>query len=282
MDIDLRITPFRKGIAAQSLRGRVDAEHFVEGHAGQINVPELALRTQPMLSSGMESQALKGQHITIYTHDNGYSLIQSHDDQYVGWSLTSGLSFEQKPTTHHIKALRTFVYSDESIKSLPLYGLSYGSKIAIAQEGEKFSRLTDGGYIFSDHIRANNVCAQDWVKEAEKFLNCPYLWGGRTSSGLDCSGLVQLALSSQNILAPRDSDQQEAALGKIVAWDKTQKIMVQRGDLLFWKGHVAIATDAQNIIHANAYHMSVQYEKIEEALSRIEASGTPLKSIKRL
>lgn len=282
MKLDLRITPFRRGIAAAHLKGVVEAQTYNEGKTVQIVVPELAIRSEPMITSGMESQALKGQIATCYGEENGFSLIQMQDDEYVGWVITQGISEKFTSTTHKITALKTYIYSDESIKSLPLAALTQGTSITIAHVGEKFSRLFDGSYVFTPHIAPISAHATDWVQSALLYLNCPYLWGGKTSSGLDCSALVQLALATQGIKAPRDSDQQEAALGQEVAIQSGHMPKVQKGDLLFWKGHVAICLDENTILHANAHHMSVQKEPLLEALKRIDASGTALKSIKRL
>jgi cell wall-associated NlpC family hydrolase len=133
------------------------------------------------------------------------------------------------------------------------------------------------GYLPARHLAPLDRVEPDFVAVAERFLGTPYLWGGKTNNGVDCSGLVQVALAACGMPCPRDSDMQERALGAPVALADSR-----RGDLLFWKGHVAIVRDAATLLHANAFHMMVAVEPIAEALARIEAAGSPVTSVKRL
>src|SRR5262249_39201909 len=184
------------------------------------------------------------------------------------------------PPTHKVAALRTLVFPGPSIKLPLLEGLPLGSRLAVARIEEAFAVTAAGGYVPTRHLVAIDAKESDFVAVAERFLGAPYLWGGKTSLGLDCSGLVQVALTACGIACPRDSDMQERALGR--ALDPGDVSDLKRGDLVFWKGHVAIARDRATLVHANAFHMAVAIEETEAALARIRADGSEVTSIKRL
>jgi cell wall-associated NlpC family hydrolase len=133
------------------------------------------------------------------------------------------------------------------------------------------------GFLPASHLAPLDHRETDFVAVAERFLGTPYLWGGKTNYGLDCSGLVQLALTACGIRCPRDSDMQERALGALVDMKN-----LRRGDLVFWKGHVAIVRDPKTFLHANAFHMAVAVEPIAEAIARIAGAGSEVTSVKRL
>jgi cell wall-associated NlpC family hydrolase len=175
--------------------------------------------------------------------------------------------------------LRTFVFPGPSIKLPPLMALSLGSRIAAARVDASFAFLVRGGCIPVQHVAPVNIYETDFVAVAERFVGVPYLWGGKTSLGIDCSGLVQVALSAAGIACPRDSDMQEQALGIMLG---TSEALLQRGDLIFWKGHVAIVRDAETLVHANAHHMAVAIEPVAEAVRRIADGGSVVTSIRRL
>jgi cell wall-associated NlpC family hydrolase len=156
--------------------------------------------------------------------------------------------------------------------SLPL-----GATIAVAREDEPFAITATGGYIPKRHLTPLTANESDFVAVAERFLNVPYLWGGKSAAGIDCSGLVQVALHACGITCPRDSDMQEKALGKSVSLAG-----LQNGDLIFWKGHVAFALGRNSLLHANAFHMAVAVEPVGEALARIAAAGSQVTSVRRL
>jgi len=182
-----------------------------------------------------------------------------------------------------VAALRTFVFPGRSIKAPPVDALSLGSRVAVkAQQRDASGELTDlasGFCIPTRHLAPIESTEPDFVAVAERFVGVPYLWGGKTSLGLDCSGLVQIALTASGVACPRDSDMQERALGAAVPIDDLAGL--RRGDLMFWKGHVAIVRDERSIVHANAFHMAVAVEPIEEALRRIADAGSHVTSIKR-
>jgi cell wall-associated NlpC family hydrolase len=182
--------------------------------------------------------------------------------------------------THKVAALRTLVFPGPSIKLPPLEALPLGGRLAVARIDGPFAITASGGYVPARHLAPLDAMESDFVAVAERFLGTPYLWGGKTSLGLDCSGLVQVALAACGIASPRDSDVQENALGKPLA-SSTDLSKLRRGDLLFWKGHVAIVRDEATLIHANAFHMAVVIEPIEEAIARIRAAGSEVTSLRR-
>jgi cell wall-associated NlpC family hydrolase len=152
----------------------------------------------------------------------------------------------------------------------------------VARIEQAFAITFSGGYAPARHLAALNTTEPDFVAVAERFLGAPYLWGGKTNVGVDCSGLVQVALAACGIPCPRDSDMQEKSLGEPIALSCSMFNQLQRGDLLFWEGHVAIVRDETTLIHANAYHMAVAIEPIRDAITRTRAAGSEVTSVRRL
>jgi cell wall-associated NlpC family hydrolase len=152
-----------------------------------------------------------------------------------------------------------------------------GAQLTIARQDERFAVTVSGWHVPSVCLAPIKARRADFVAVAEQFLGVPYLWGGKTSLGLDCSGLVQVSLEAAGIACPRDSDLQELSLGKL-----SSLASLRRGDLLFWKGHVAIARDPETLIHANAHHMMVAIEPPMEAIARINAAGSEITAVKRV
>jgi cell wall-associated NlpC family hydrolase len=270
-EFDPRLTPARPDLAAAHLRGKVKAEHFVEGIAMQVVDASAPLRRAPSHEASLDTEALHGERVVVYeTTGEGWSWGQLEQDDYVGWLPSNALAKPLAPPTHRVSALRTFVFSKPDIKSAPLLSLSLGSRVAVVNEEHSFA-VTANGFIPQQHVAPANHREQDPVEVAARFLGTPYLWGGKTSAGLDCSGLVQLALQSCGIDCPRDSDMQQK-IGKPVAFSGDEKALA-RGDLLFWKGHVGFYAGAGRFLHANAHHMAVVEEPLAQAIARIKASG---------
>jgi cell wall-associated NlpC family hydrolase len=221
---------------------------------------------------------LYGERVTIYeTDEDGWSWGQLTSDGYVGWLPAAMLLAPGPPATHRVAALRTLVFPGPSIKLTPVDALPLGAQVAVAREQDSFAVTAAGGFVPTRHLAPLTNAEPDFVAVAERFLGVPYLWGGKSSLGLDCSGLVQVALTACGIKCPRDSDMQEAALGK-----SASLAGLQSGDLVFWKGHVAIARGRNSMIHANAFHMAVAIEPVAEALARIGAAGSQVTSVRRL
>jgi cell wall-associated NlpC family hydrolase len=224
------------------------------------------------------SEALLGERITVYeTTEEGWAWGQLGSDGYVGWLSANALGPTGPAPTHKVTALRTLAFPGSDIKLPPVKALPMGAALAIAKHGERFAITASGWHVPEAHLAPVKARQRDFVSVAEKFLSTPYLWGGKTSLGIDCSGLVQIALQSAGIAAPRDSDMQELALGKPCALTE-----LRRGDLMFWKGHVAIALDGETLLHANAHHMGVVTEPAADAIARIKATGSEVTSVKRI
>jgi len=277
---DPRRYAYRKDIAAESLRGLVEAERFVKGEPRQIGVPSLPLRREPRFDAVLETEALLGEVVTLYDEREGWAWVQIVRDGYVGYMPSDGLARSIVAPTHRITALRTYIYPEPDGKTPPISLLSLNALIAVAKAGEKFLELAGGGYVFAGHAAPVHTFARDFVLVAEAFLGTPYLWGGRTSIGVDCSGLVQLALEAAGHAAPRDADMQEAELGHPVILRKGTKL--RRGDLVFWDGHVGIMASATDLLHANAFHMAVEREPFAKARRRIKDVGYEVTSVRRL
>jgi cell wall-associated NlpC family hydrolase len=280
--LDLRLTPARPELAAKHLEGKVAAARFVDGEQREVAEPHAAVRRAPAPDAPLDTEALKGERVTVYeTTAEGWAWGQLDADGYVGWLPASALRAPGPPATHKVAVPRTFVFPGPSIKLPPVEALSLGCRLAVARIEEFFAVTASGAHVPKRHLAPLDAMEADVVAVAEKFLGVPYLWGGKTSLGLDCSGLVQVALTACSIPCPRDSDMQERALGAPLA-PAADLDHLRRGDLLFWKGHVAVARDAATLVHANAFHMAVAIEPIAQAIGRIKAAGSEVTSVRRL
>jgi cell wall-associated NlpC family hydrolase len=236
------------------------------------------LRQEPSHDATLVTEALGGEHVTVYdSNDEGWAWGQLKSDGYDGWLPAAALLTPGPAPTHKVSALRTFVFPGPSIKLPPTDALPMGARVAVEREQDSFAVTASGGYLPKLHLAPLNSNEADFVAVAERFVGTPYLWGGKSSLGIDCSGLVQVALTACGIPCPRDSDMQESALGK-----PASLAGLQSGDLIFWKGHVAIARGRNSMIHANAFHMAVAIEPVAEALARIGAAGSQVTSVRRL
>jgi cell wall-associated NlpC family hydrolase len=273
---DPRVTPFRPDLAAASLRGDVEAARFVEGTLRRVVAASAPLRRQPAADAPLETEALHGEAATVFDDADGWSWAQLSRDAYVGYLPSAALAPWRQPT-HRVASLRTHAYPGPSIKRPPVHAISLGAELRIERVEGDFAIDADGRHYFARHLTRIGDFEPDFVAVAERFLETPYLWGGRTSEGIDCSGLTQTALMAAGIAAPRDSDML-AELGAPVLTDAAL-----RGDLVFWKGHVGVMRDADVLLHANGWHMKVVSEPLREAQARIAASGGgPITSIRRL
>jgi cell wall-associated NlpC family hydrolase len=213
--------------------------------------------------------------------------VQLEHDGYVGYVHSAALAADIIAPTHRVHAPATFVYPTASIKSTPLYQLSLNAHVTVTAEDERFATLATGGFVMTRHLRTIDTFAHDFVAVAETLIHTPYLWGGRTRAGLDCSALVQLSLNAAGHACPRDTDMQQAEVG--VSISSANLSNLQRGDFVFWPGHVGIMIDSATLIHANGHHMATVIEPLSEAAHRIShgnggstVSGPSISAIKRL
>ena len=278
---DPRLTPARPEVAAKYLEGKIKAARFVEGEVLEVTEALAPLRRAPAADAEQLTQALRGERVTIYDRNGeGFAWGQLNSDGYVGWIPDAALAKPAAAPTHKITALRTFAFPAPSIKLPPVTSLPMGARVTVAREDGMFAVTPDGHHLPRSHLGSLDAYALDFVAVAERFVGTPYLWGGKSAFGIDCSGLVQVALTSAGTGCPRDSDMQCDGLGRALSAAESHHL--QRGDLIFWKGHVAIVRDADTIVHANAHHMATVIENTREAIARIKAAGNEVVAIKRL
>jgi cell wall-associated NlpC family hydrolase len=281
-DFDPRVTPARPDLAARALEGRVQAARFVDGSLYEVVEPQAPLRRGPSSDAALDTEALKGERVTIYeSNEEGWAWGQLQNDGYVGWLPANALTRAAAEPTHKVTALRTLAFPGPDIKLPPLQTLPLGARLAVARMQDAFAVTAAGAYLPARHLAPLGNPESDFVAVAERFLGTPYLWGGKTNLGIDCSGLVQTALTACGVPCPRDSDMQEGGVGTAVTPDASLANL-RRGDLVFWKGHVGIMRDAGTLLHANAFHMAVAVEPLAQAVARIRAGGSHIKAIKRL
>jgi cell wall-associated NlpC family hydrolase len=277
---DPRRHAYRADLADARLKGLIEAERYVQGEPRQVIAPSLPLRREARFDSILETEALKGETVTVFAESEGWAWVQIDRDLYVGYMPSEGLSASIVEPTHRVATLRTYVYPEPDGKSPPLALLSLNALFTVKAEEDKFLALEDGGYVFARHALPAGEVVDDPVTVAEAFLGTPYLWGGRTSIGLDCSGLVQLAFEAGGYMAPRDADMQAAEFGDLIDWREGTEL--RRGDLVFWEGHVSIMTSGTHLLHANAFHMAVEIESFAEASARIREAGYEVIGVRRL
>jgi len=275
--MERRLTPFNEHVAARNLAGQVVSAAFVDGWPMQIKVAVSDLRTT-LDSVRRDRQLLYGEHVQVFDIRDGLAFCQAKKDGYVGYVAAADLSEPVDPT-HFVSSRATHLYPKPDLKQKEAKLISFGSRLRVVAGQGNFFETDDGLFVPRPHVRPVKVPLQDPATIAQLFFGAPYLWGGNSQSGIDCSGLVQITLHACGYLCPADSDLQEKAVWKAIDDDVT----LQRGDLIFWKGHVAMAVDGETIIHANGHHMAVVYEPVAEALERIcEQGGGPVTSRKRI
>jgi cell wall-associated NlpC family hydrolase len=270
---DRRLTPFSGRVALETLRGAVDAVEFTPGSPAAISLPLVDLLARP--KGARDRQLLRGDAVTVIDRRDGHAFVQAAKDGYCGWVVEPALGPAITPS-HWVAARASHLYSGPKVQAPESTALPFGVHLAVLGIDGSFARLADG-FVPLVHLRSVTDRPTDPVAVAEGFLAAPYLWGGNSAAGLDCSGLVQAAFLACGLPCPGDSDLQQT-IGQDLAPDAP----LRRGDLLFWKGHVALVVDGQRLIHANGHSMTVAYEGIQAAISRIaDQNGGPVTARRR-
>lgn len=269
MMFDRRLHAFRPDLAEAALEGKVDASRFVEGTPARIAVPVAALRAEPDISRGIDTELLLGEGVLIFERKDGWCWVKAISDGYVGYLPETAVGEAGEAPTHVVVPQRTLLYPEPELRKPHVGVLSMGSRLRIAGEtearGNHYVVLEDGTAIYASHVRPIGYNdGGDYVEIAARFMETPYLWGGRSGLGIDCSGVVQLSMLMTGRAAPRDTDMQAKGLGLPIEREE-----LRRGDLVFWKGHVAIMEDPETIIHANGHTMTVARENFVDAVKRI-------------
>lgn len=269
MNADRRLTPARPDVAARHLAGVVEAARFADPAPHRVMAATAPMRARPDIGAPFDTELLHGEAIAVYDVSGDWAWGQAELDGYVGYVRAEALGpAGGAPPTHRVGTQWATLYARPALKSPPAGTLPFAARVSIDDERDGFA-LTPRGWIAVQHLAPLDAPEPDWVAVAERFLGTPYVWGGRSPAGLDCSALVQLARQAAGHDCPRDSDMQEAALGRTLADDKR----LRRGDLVFWRGHVAVMIDEAVIVHANGHHMAVAVEPLAGAIARIEAAG---------
>ncbi|MEM1103612.1 MAG: C40 family peptidase [Pseudomonadota bacterium] len=280
--MDKRFTPARPDLASAALRGQVEAARFVEGEAVRVRAPASALRRGPGDREAIDTELLFGETARRFdVSANGWAWVQSDRDGYVGYVDAAAL--EPAPDVppegfarRRIAAPVAAVYDRPSAKAAPGVQLSMNAAVDVVEADDGFWRLAGGGYVFGEALADMGAMEADYVATAKQFLGAPYVWGGRQGMGLDCSGLVQAAFYRAGRPCPRDSDRQEAEIGEPVALDARRP-----GDLVFWRGHVAILAEDDRIVHANGTHMQVTLNPLLAFAEQVAKEVGPITSVRR-
>jgi len=278
--LDPRRHAFREDLADARLQGQVAAARFVEGRPGQVRVAIAPMFGTPDAGTALTTQLLFGETVRIFEEKDGWAWLQGDVDDYVGYAPAAAIGRDMNLPTHRLTALSTPALARPELKSAPLVDLPMGARLRVEREENGFAVLAIGAFVPMQHLAPADARAADFVAVAEQFMGSPYLWGGRTRAGIDCSGLVQIAMQATGIAAPRDSDMQLADIGTAIEVGEDLRGL-RRGDLVFWRGHVGIMTDAAHMLHANAFHMRVAVEPLADAVARIKATGSDIIGVRR-
>ena len=270
--LDRRLNAYRPDLADERLTGQVEAARFTAGTSMQVSVPVVDLRAEPRMDSGPQTQMIFGDSVRVFEEMDGWSWVQAERDGYTGYVSAAALERPAGDATHMVAVPRTFVYPGSDLRFPHTKALSLGSRVRIVgaaeTRGTKYALLESSEALIASHLVPVDEHAADYVAVAETLLHTPYLWGGTSGFGIDCSGLVQLSMWVAGRKVLRDSDMQQNTLGDIIEPDATYSNL-KRGDLVFWKGHVAICASPDMLIHASGHTMTVTLEPLQDAIKRI-------------
>lgn len=269
--LDRRLHAHRPDLADARLEGKVDANRFTAGTPARIGTPVADVHSAPRSDAGMDTQFLHGDAVRVFERREGWAWVQAEHDGYVGYVSTNALADTDFTPTHRVTAQRSFVYPEPELKKPAIAAHSMGAAVSVSEivenRGTQYMLLASGGAMIAGHLQPLASHQEDYVTVAEIFLHTPYLWGGTSGFGIDCSGLVQLSMRMAGKTVLRDTDMQADSIGTLIDPAETA---VQRGDLVFWKGHVAIMLDHEMMLHANGNTMTVAREPLSDAIERIE------------
>ncbi|MFC5584925.1 NlpC/P60 family protein [Nitratireductor kimnyeongensis] len=269
--LDRRLHAHRPDLADARLEGKVKAERFTAGTPARIGAPVADVHSAPRHDAGMDTQFLHGDAVRVFEHREGWAWVQAERDGYVGYVNAHTLADTDFTPTHRVTAQRSFVYPEPELKKPAIAAHSMGAAVCVSEivenRGTQYMLLASGGAMVAGHLQPLDAYHEDYVTVAETFLHTPYLWGGTSGFGMDCSGLVQLSMRMAGKSVLRDTDMQADSIGMLIGPAGT---VLQRGDLVFWKGHVAIMLDHAMMLHANGNTMTVARELLSDAIERIE------------
>ena len=248
----------------------------------QVTAGVAAIRETPSPDGRLSTQALHGEIVDVFHEEGEFGLCQLRRDRYAGWVNMDALSAPALPVTCKVSALRTYCFSEPDLKSAPRFMLCLGARIAATGRTDGlWVECERAGWVHTRHLAALQAFETDTAGVAERYLETPYLWGGRESLGLDCSGLIQQAFEACGVMLPRDSDMQAAWAGEPVA-DWKGPGSLQRGDLVFWEGHAGLLTAPDTLLHANAFHLCAAREPLAVAIDRLRSVVGEVTGVRRV
>ncbi|WP_318578986.1 NlpC/P60 family protein [Ochrobactrum sp. AN78] len=270
--LDRRLNAYRPDLADERLSGKVEASRFTAGTLMQVSASVVDLRSEPRPDSGPQTQIIFGDMVRVFEEQDGWSWAQAERDGYTGYVSSASLEKPGADATHMVIVPRTFIYPGSDLRFPHTKALSLGSRVRIVgsaeTRGTQYALLENGEALIAGHLASLDQHAPDYVAVAETLLHTPYLWGGTSGFGIDCSGIVQLSMWVSGRKVLRDSDMQQNTLGEIIEPDADYSNL-KRGDLVFWKGHVAICASPDMLIHASGHTMTVTMEPLNDAIKRI-------------
>lgn len=278
--LDPRLNAFRSDLADARLGAAAGDARLVEGDVRVVAAPVLSLHREPRFDARIDTQALLGERVRVFETREGWAWLQLEKDGYVGYAALDDLAPPAAAPTHRVAVPSTFMFPAPDIKAQPVVTVTLNAEVAVLREDERFAHLANGRFIIARHLKPLGDFEADFVAVAEGFRQVPYLWGGKSVLGLDCSGLVQLSLQAAGRISPRDSDMQENGLGDALPSDDFDGL--RRGDLIFWDGHVGIMADGRQLLHANGHFMQVTLEPLADAVERIAKRYGKITAIKRI
>jgi cell wall-associated NlpC family hydrolase len=278
--VDRRLHAIRADLADARLGEAPGGARLVEGERREVAAALLSLHREPRFDARLDTQALMGEYVRVFDVQEGWAWLQLESDGYVGYAAQDDLMPIGRAATHRVAVPSTFMFPGPDIKSQPTVTLTMNARVAVTGQDERFAHLANGRFVVARHLVALSESAPDFVVVAEAYRHVPYLWGGKSVFGLDCSGLVQLSLQASGVASPRDSDMQEERLGRPLPNDDLESL--RRGDLVFWDSHVGIMSDERMLLHANGHFMQVTTEPLATAVERIARRHGKITSIKRI